>query len=177
MHYGFVEMMRDIGKWLVAGIVVAGLLAIFLPESLFSTYLNNPLLNMFIVLVIAIPTYTCATSSIPMAAVFMMKGLSPGAAFVYLMAGPATSIASMTVIGKALGRRTLLIYLFCIITGAILFGLAMDYLLPASWFAVEKMNDLTHVHHHDGISWFKTICSITLAGLIINAHIQKKATS
>ncbi|MCL2101521.1 MAG: permease [Fibromonadales bacterium] len=171
LHYSFVEMMQDIGKWLVAGIVIAGLIAIFLPESLFSTYLNNPLLNMFIVLAIALPTYTCATSSIPMAAVLMMKGLSPGAVFVFLMAGPATNIASMAVVGKALGKRTLSIYLVCIIASAVLFGLAIDYLLPSSWFAIEKMSDLTHVHH-DEISWFKTACSVLLGGLLVNAQIR-----
>ena len=170
LQYGFVEMMRDIGKWLAAGILFAGALAVFLPESIFLNYLNIPLLNMVIVLAIAVPTYTCSTSSIPMALVFMMKGLSPGAAFVYLMAGPATSVASMTVLGKVLGRRVFLIYLFCIIAGALLFGLVIDYLLPASWFDVEKMSNLMHAHH-DGISWFKTICSITLAGLIVNAYV------
>ncbi|MDR1757694.1 MAG: permease, partial [Bacteroidales bacterium] len=80
LHYSFVEMLQDIGKWLILGILFAGLIAIFLPDSVFSTYLNNPLLNMLIVLAVAVPTYTCATGSIPMAAALMMKGLSPGAA-------------------------------------------------------------------------------------------------
>ncbi|MDR0515976.1 MAG: permease [Fibromonadaceae bacterium] len=174
LHYGFVEMLQNIGKWLVAGIFVAGLLAIFLPENIFSSYLNNPLLNMLIVLAVAVPTYTCATGSIPMAAVLIMKGLSPGAAFVFLMAGPATSIASMTVIGKALGKRTLLIYIVCIVAGAMMFGLAIDYLLPASWFGIHKMNhDLAHIHR-EGFSWFNMACSTMLIGLIVNAYIQSK---
>jgi len=177
LHYGFVEMLQDIGKWLVAGIFIAGLLAVFLPESIFSNYMNNPLLNMFVVLAVAVPTYTCATGSIPMAAVLVMKGLSPGAAFVFLMAGPATSIASMTVIGKALGKRTLLIYLACIITGAMLFGLAIDYLLPASWFGIHKMNhDLAH-SHNESFSWFNMLCSAILIGLLINAYVQNKLYS
>ncbi|MDR3000453.1 MAG: permease [Fibromonadaceae bacterium] len=171
LRYGFVDIMKDIGKWLMAGIFIAGLISIFLPEHLFSTYLNNPLLNMLIVLIITLPTYTCATGSIPLAAVLMMKGLSPGAVFVFLMAGPATSITSMTVFGKALGKRALLIYLVSIITGALIFGLAIDYLLPASWFAIEKIADF-HAHN-DGISWFKTACSVVLGGLLIFSILDR----
>jgi uncharacterized membrane protein YraQ (UPF0718 family) len=114
----------------------------------------------------------------PLAAVLMMKGLTPGAALVFLMAGPATSIASITVIGKALGRRTLLIYLCSIVAGAVAFGLLVDYLLPASWFDVGLMNyDLLHAHHHDAFSWLKTLSSALLIGLLINTFIQKYRNS
>jgi uncharacterized membrane protein YraQ (UPF0718 family)/copper chaperone CopZ len=173
-HYAFVEMLQNIGKWLLAGIFVAGLLAIFLPDDIFTSYLRNPLLNMLIVLAIAVPTYTCATGSIPMAAVLMMKGLSPGAALVFLMAGPATSIASITVLGKMLGRKTLLIYLASIIAGAMLFGLAIDYLLPASWFGAGSMNhDLMHHEHHGMFSLFPSLCSLLLFALMMHAFIRK----
>ncbi|MDR3226285.1 MAG: permease [Prevotellaceae bacterium] len=178
LHYAFAEMIQDIGKWLIIGILIAGLIAVFVPDSFFAAYLNNPLLNMFIVLAVAVPTYTCATGSIPLAAVLMMKGLTPGAALVFLMAGPATSIASITVIGKALGKRTLLVYLCSIIAGAITFGLIVDYLLPASWFNMSRMNhDLLHTHHHDAFSWLKTLSSVLLTGLLINAFIQKHRNS
>jgi copper chaperone CopZ len=166
-------MIGNIGKWLVFGILIAGLIAIFIPDSIFTSYLNNPLFNMLIVLAIAVPTYTCATGSIPLAAVLMMKGLTPGAAFVFLMAGPATSIASITVIGKMLGRKTLLIYLASIIAGSVACGLLIDYALPAQWFSMSMMNhDLLHQHHHEDFSWFKTICSVALVLLLINSFVQ-----
>jgi uncharacterized membrane protein YraQ (UPF0718 family) len=174
LYYGFVEMIRDIGKWLAVGILIAGLLAVFLPENIFSTYLNNPLLNILIVLIVTVPAYTCSTGSVPMAAVLLMKGLTPGAAFVFLMAGPVTSIATMTVVGKTLGKRTLLIYLACIITGAITFGLTIDYLLPAQWFDIGKVGDDLACLTDDGFSWFKTACSVALVGLIGNAFIMKR---
>lgn len=178
LYYAFVEMLQNIGKWLIIGILFAGLIAIFLPDGIFSTYLHNPLLNMLIVLAVAVPTYTCATGSIPIAAALMMKGLSPGAALVFLMAGPATSIASIMLIGNALGKRTLLIYIGTIIAGAMLFGLAIDYVMPANWFDISLMNhDLLHVHHHDGFSWFNMACSVVLISLIINAFIQNKIYS
>lgn len=177
LHYGFVEMIEDIGKWLVIGIIAAGLIAIFVPESFFSAYLNNPILNMFIVLAISIPMYVCATGSIPLAAVLMMKGLSPGAALVLLMAGPATNIATITVVGKVLGKKTLAIYLGSIILGAMGFGLVIDHLLPASWFSMSMMNHDMLGHNHDAISWIKVGSTILLTGLIINAFIQKKLRS
>ncbi|MDR1809869.1 MAG: permease, partial [Prevotella sp.] len=170
LHYSFVEMIQDIGKWLLIGIFAAGLIAVFVPDDFFTANLNNPLLNMLIVLLISIPMYTCATGSIPLAAVLMMKGLSPGAALVFLMAGPATSFATMTVVGKVLGKKTLAVYMASIVGGAIVFGLLLDYLLPASWFGVEKMNhNLMHAHSHEAFSWFNSSCSILLVGLIIHA--------
>lgn len=174
LHYGFVEMIQDIGKWLIIGIIGAGLIAIFIPESFFSAYMSNPILNMFIVLAISVPMYICATGSIPLAAVLMMKGLSPGAALVLLMAGPATNIATMTVVGKVLGKKALAVYLGSIILGAIAFGLVIDYLLPAAWFSMNMMNhDMLHNHNHDAISWIKIGSTILLIGLIINAFLQK----
>lgn len=174
LHYGFVEMIQDIGKWLIVGIIAAGLIAVFVPDDFFTANLNFPLLNMLIVLAISVPMYICATGSIPLAAVLMMKGLSPGAALVLLMAGPATNIATITVVGKVLGKKTLAIYLSSIILGSMLFGLAIDYLLPASWFSMDMMNhDMLHSHQHQGFEWWKIASSILLVGLIINAFLQK----
>jgi uncharacterized membrane protein YraQ (UPF0718 family) len=174
LHYGFVEMLQDIGKWLIFGIILAGFLAIFIPDSLFTTYLHNPILNMLIVLLIALPSYTCSIGSIPMAAVLLMKGLSPGAVFVFLMAGPVTSIASMTVIGKVMGKRTLVIYITNIIINALIFGLLIDYIIPSSWLSMSMITQNIFLDHSiDNISLFNSICSIILVGAIINAYIQK----
>lgn len=174
LHYGFVEMIQDIGKWLIIGIIGAGLIAVFVPDNFFTANLNNPLVNMLIVLAISVPMYICATGSIPLAAVLMMKGLSPGAALVLLMAGPATNIATITVVGKVLGKKTLAIYLGSIMLGAMSFGLVIDYLLPASWFSMGMMNhDMLHVHGDDAFSWIKIASTVVLTGLLINAFLQK----
>ena len=126
--------MQDIGKWLVIGLVVAGLITLLLPDNFFTTFQSYPLLNMLLVLAISMPMYLCATGSIPIAVALMLKGLSPGAALVLLMAGPATNMAAILVINKVLKRKTLCIYLLSIIAGAMLFGLGIDYLLPTEWF-------------------------------------------
>jgi hypothetical protein len=84
----------------------------------------------------------CATGSIPIAAVLLMKGVSPGAALVFLMAGPATNVATMTVLGKTMGRKSLIIYLSTIIGGAIVFGLLTNWLIPVDWI----LSKIMHIH-------------------------------
>lgn len=167
MNYAFVEMMEDIGKWLVIGLVVAGLITTLVPDAWFSVFKDNSLLSILLVLAISIPMYVCATGSIPIAVALMMKGLTPGAALVLLMAGPACNVASLLVIRKVLGRRTQLIYLTAIILGAIAFGLGIDYLLPRQWFTSSLLmqNGCCHEEH---IGWFSILCTIAL--LLMLAH-------
>lgn len=169
--YAYVDMMQDIGRWLIVGLVVAGLITVFVPESFFALFADNSLLSMLIVLLFAIPMYLCATGSIPIAVALMMKGLSPGTALVLLMAGPAVNAASMLVVGKVLGKRTLLIYLLSITAGAIAFGLGIDWLLPREWFTMS----LGMASESSGASsdWFSICCSIVMALLLVNAMILR----
>ena len=170
--YAYVEMMQDIGRWLVLGLVVAGLITVFVPDSFFSLFADRPFASMLLVLLFAIPMYLCATGSIPIAVALMLKGLSPGTALVLLMAGPAVNVASLLVIGKVMGRKSLFTYLFSIVGCAILFGLGIDYLLPREWFTMP----LAHIHScHScgGVSYFNTVCTIVLAILLANAFIRR----
>ena len=124
------------------------------------------------VLLFAVPMYLCATGSIPIAVALMLKGLSPGTALVLLMAGPAVNVASMLVIGKVMGRKSLFIYLFSIVVSAILFGLGIDYLLPREWFTMP-LEHIHSCHSCSGVSYFNILCSILLAALLINAFVQR----
>ena len=171
LRYAFVDMMQDIGRWLVVGLVIAGLITVFVPESFFALFADNSLLSMLIVLLFAMPMYLCATGSIPIAVALMMKGLSPGTALVLLMAGPAVNAASMMVAGKVLGRRTLLLYLASIIGGAMAFGLAVDNLLPREWFTSSI--DALHAGAVHGQGWFNVVCSVVLAVLLVNALVRR----
>ncbi len=171
LRYAFVDMMQDIGRWLVVGLVVAGLITVFVPDSFFALFADNSLLSMVIVLLFAMPMYLCATGSIPIAVVLMMKGLSPGTALVLLMAGPAVNAASMLVVGKVLGRRTLLLYLVSIVGGAMLFGLGVDYLLPREWFTIAIDN--IHIGGVHSVSYFNIICTVVLCLLLGNALVRR----
>lgn len=171
-RYGFVEFIEDISKWLVIGLVLAALISALIPDNFFNVLNLPPVLQMLMILVVSVPLYVCATGTIPLAAVLIMKGISPGAAFVLLMAGPATNAATITMIGKVLGRRSLLVYLFTIIAGALLFGLAIDYVLPSHWFTLLANEHAGH-HHDGGILWWQMASALILAGLIIHAYFRK----
>ena len=171
LRYGFVDMIQDIGRWLVIGLVIAGLITVFVPDDFFLKYAGTPLASMAVVLAISIPMYVCATGSIPIAAALMLKGITPGAALVLLMAGPASNMASMLVIRKVMGRKTMWIYLLSITLGAIGFGLIIDYLLPVEWFTQSIVQ--SHACCHEQPALFKVICSIVLGMLLIYALIKR----
>jgi hypothetical protein len=166
LKFGFIEMMEDIGKWLVIGLIVAGLITVLVPDSFFEIFKDNTFLSMLLVLCVSVPMYICATGSIPIAVALMMKGLTPGAALVMLMAGPACNVASILVVNKVLGKKTLLLYLVAIIGGSILFGFGIDYLLPREWFTDHLSN--THACCHDVASWFEWLCTGVLVLLLLN---------
>ena len=126
LKYAYYDMLRDIGLRLLIGLVVAALIQVAVPDEFFLSFGSQPLLQMLVILIIAIPMYICSTGSIPVAAALMMKGLSPGAALVMLMAGPAVNLASILVVHKSMGRRFTTIYLMTIVGFAILFGLLLN---------------------------------------------------
>lgn len=171
-RYGFVEFLQDIANWLIIGLLIAALIALFVPDDFFASYITSPWIGMLIILAASVPMYICATSSVPIAAVLMMKGLSPGAALVFLMAGPATNAATIAVIGNSMGRKTLITYMASIIGGALLFGLMVDYLLPAHWFAHNHA--MHQAHHHQLLpGWLYPASSILLSGILLYAYFEK----
>jgi len=171
LRYGFVEMIQNIGKWLIIGLVIAAAITVFVPDGFFTFFADYPLLSMIAVVIVAVPMYVCSTGSIPIAMSLMLKGLSPGAAFVLLMAGPAANFASIIIVGKSLGKKAAVIYLSTIIVGAIAFGLCIDYLMPRDWFTMPVVAG--HANCHVDVALFPAICSVILVLLIINAFIQK----
>ena len=127
VKYGFFDLYRELGGWIFAGFLVAGVITLWLPQNLATRYLGGGFLTMLFMLAAGIPTYICATASTPVAAALILKGVSPGAALVFLLAGPATNVASLTVLTRVLGRRGVVIYLGSIAIFAVLFGLATDW--------------------------------------------------
>lgn len=174
IEYAYVEMMEDIGKWLVIGLVIAGLITVFVPAEMFAIFNGNTLASMLLVLCIALPMYLCATGSIPIAVALMMKGLTPGAALVLLMAGPACNFASMLVIRKVLGVRTLITYLASIIIGSIAFGYLIDYLQFNG--IVDFLEHLTYQQAccTEGDGWFEWACTILMILMLVNAIVLPK---
>ena len=170
LKYAYFKMIQDIGGRLVIGLLVAALIQVAIPDEFFLHFGSQPLLQMLVILVVAVPMYICSTGSIPVAAALIMKGLSPGAALVMLMAGPAVNLASILVVRKAMGRRFTWIYLLVIVGFSILFGLlinaiGMDTSAMTSGDACCAATAFP--------STFKLICASVLSLLIIFAITMK----
>lgn len=176
VKYGFHDFLIDIAKWLIIGLVLAATISALVPKD-FVASLNLPVIvQMLLLLVIAIPLYVCATGSIPLAAAFIALGVNPGAAFVFLMAGPATNVATITVLNKVLGTRTLITYLVSIICGAMAAGLIIAYLLPAEWFTMSGVMSCCH-HGGTQIDTLSLVSGILLVALIVGGYIVKLVQS
>jgi uncharacterized membrane protein YraQ (UPF0718 family) len=126
MRFAIGDLWEDLAGWFLVGIVLAGLITVLIPPDMFGKYLGAGLPAMLIMLAVGIPLYICATASTPIAAALILKGVSPGAALVFLLAGPATNMASLTVLTGTLGKRATAIYLASIAVCAVLFGLIVD---------------------------------------------------
>ncbi len=170
LRYAFFEMMQDIGGRLVLGLLVAALIQVAVPDAFFLSFGSQPLLQMLVILAVAVPMYICSTGSIPVAAALMMKGLSPGAALVMLMAGPAVNLASILVVRKAMGSRFTWIYLGTIVGFSLLFGL----LVNAIGFGLPGSADSAACCPSEALPGpFKLICASLLTLLLSHALIMK----
>ncbi|MBR0111720.1 MAG: permease [Bacteroidales bacterium] len=163
LKYAYFTLMQDIGGRLLVGLLLAALIQVAVPDDFFLHFGKQPLLQMLVILLVAVPMYICSTGSIPVAMALMMKGLSPGAALVMLMAGPAVNLASILVVRKSLGRRFTWIYLLTIVGFSVLFGL----LVNAVGLGIPAMHgDHGHVHGEALPGTFKLVCAAVLVLLL-----------
>jgi uncharacterized protein len=168
LEYAFVDMPGDIGKPMLVGIFIAAAISAIIPKDFFAQYLPGGIISMLVMMLIGIPVYVCATASVPIAAALIIKGLSPGAAIVFLMTGPASNAASLVTIWQTLGRRTAIIYLAAVAGCSLASGMIIDYIFKITGPA-ESMQHI----HNAGTGLFKTISAIVLLALLIYAIINK----
>jgi uncharacterized membrane protein YraQ (UPF0718 family) len=128
IRYAYLDLLGEISGWLIVGILLAGIISYAIPDSSIHNYLGGGLASMLIMLVLGIPLYICATASTPIAAALIAKGMSPGTAFVFLLAGPATNAVTITMVARFLGKRSVVLYLAVIAICSIAFGLALDFI-------------------------------------------------
>ena len=128
LHYSFGVLLKDIASPLLFGLILGALITTAVPQNLNEILMKYSWISYIIAIAIAVPMYVCATASLPIAAGLMLSGVSPGAAFVFLSAGPATNTVTIGVVKKSLGNSALYIYLGSIIIGSIIFGLGLDYI-------------------------------------------------
>lgn len=166
--YGYGKLLSDFMGWLLIGISFAALIQTFVPPSLLSEY-GNGIFAMLLTVLISIPMYICATASTPVAAGLMLSGISPGAALVFMLTGPATNIATLMVVKNELGPRSLFAYLTGVIVTALIMGSLLDWAIEYYQFTIE----VSHGQHGDMTSILYSASAVILAGLIAWQYIKK----
>ena len=168
LKYAFITLPQDISSPLIQGIFVSGLISILVPSDFFISYNLTGPIAMLVIALSSIPIYVCATASVPIAMTLISKGLDPGAALVFLMAGPATNIATINVIMKTMGKKLVNIYVITIFVSSMFFGTLVNLFLNRDSL---PMIDEMHHHHFDILS---IISAITLLIICLNAMFKTK---
>ncbi len=164
-QYGFGTILDDIAKWLLIGIAIAGAIGVLIPENFMRTYLHGGIHSMLIMLLVGIPFYICATASTPIAAALIMKGVSPGAALVLLLAGPATNAATISVVYGIFRKRTTAIYLGSIAICSILMGLLLDKVYAGLRISARaSAGSASELIPH----WFSILTTVFLISLLLS---------
>ncbi|KZN49422.1 SO_0444 family Cu/Zn efflux transporter [Pseudoalteromonas luteoviolacea] len=157
------KLLSDTMVWLLIGIFFAALVQTFVPTAFLAQW-GDGILAMVVVILISIPMYICATASTPIAAGLLLAGVSPGAVLVFMLAGPATNVATIGVVAKELGRRAVVAYITAVIGVAIVFGFLTDYLVSHFGFEVSAMAG----HEHQLLpSWMSQLMALVLVMLML----------
>jgi len=172
MRFAFGDLLKDIGGWLFFGVLLAGVISVFLSPEIVSRYLSNEYLSMLLMLAISVPLYVCATASTPIAAALALKGISPGAALVFLLAGPATNAAAITVIAKLIGKRATVVYVAVIVAMSFLAGIAVNELYASLGIGITGW--LTASAHEEG-GLLAILSAVVLIVLVSRAMLPAKA--
>lgn len=169
LKYSFFELVESTGKWIILGIVLGTLISYLVPETLFKNYFSNRFLSYLLMMLIGIPLYVCATGSIPIALSLIIKGISPGAALVFLIAGPATNSATILFVFKRLGKKTLLVYIVSIVIISLISGFILDTIFKNFDF---MKNQIAH-RHTENINYWKLLSTIALSVLILRPYLMR----
>jgi hypothetical protein len=172
LRYGFMTLPQDIAKSLLVGIAVAALITVLVPKGALAPYLGNRLLAMLVMMAIGTPMYVCSTASIPIALGFVHMGVSWGAALVFLVTGPATNAATISVVWKLLGRRTGIIYLATVALGALAAGFALDLLFAA--IGQPALSAVEHHHVEGAAGWFGHAAAVALLVVLVGSMVERR---
>jgi uncharacterized membrane protein YraQ (UPF0718 family) len=171
LQYGYGMLLGNVAWALLIGIIISALISILIPNDFFNnTFLGNDWVAFPVMLLIGIPMYVCSTASIPVALSLMAKGISPGAALIFLIVGPALNGASLTILLRLLGKTCTLIHLAIISSFALLAGLCLN-LINTHWNLLPTYTTCNCATHNTPL-WQKVAAGLLL--LLLAFHITKK---
>lgn len=162
LSYAGAELLDDISTWLAIGIVLAGIMLTFIPPDWLAQW-GGGFTAMLIMLVVGVPMYICAVASTPVAAGFLLAGVSPGAVLVFLLVGPATNIASFALLKRELGLKVTAMYLFGLSIFSLMMGLLLEWLLKVQGWQIEASLGHAHTMLPGVVSWVSAFILILLA--------------
>ena len=171
LKYGFIDFFSDIAGHILIGIVLAGVISYFLPDNFFSETIGTGFVSMLLMIVVGIPLYMCSTASVPVAYAMMLKGVTPGAALVFLMVGPATNMVTISVVGSVMGKRTLGLYLATIAGTSIVLGVLLNMIYDITGAPVLGLDGAISILPE----WVYIAASILFALLIAIVFVRKYA--
>jgi uncharacterized protein len=166
VQYGYGRMISDTAKWLVIGLVAATIITAVVPQSFFLQW-GDGLLSMIVMVIVGLPMYICATASTPVAAGLLFAGISPGAALVFMLTGPATNIATMGVIKEQLGMRSLIAYMTGVIVTAIACGLILNQLYAFYGWELQ----ISMMVHGDSYPLWRQLAAVLLCVLLARVWV------
>ena len=172
-------MLVDLAIWLSIGLVMAAIIGAAVPPGWFEEHIGSGIITKLVMLMVGIPLYICATSSTPLAFSLVVAGLSPGAALVLLLSGPATNVATMSWLLKDLGVKALVIYLATIAVIALGAGIIFDQFFLG---LMPPLTEMAAMHDHmipllsvKGIAALIFILLMAWAlGMKMRKHMNKK---
>ncbi|NMH66937.1 SO_0444 family Cu/Zn efflux transporter [Shewanella salipaludis] len=166
LKYGATDMVRDTALWLLVGLFFAALVQTYVPGDFLAKW-GDGILAMLVMVLVSVPMYICATASTPIAAGLLLAGVSPGAVLVFMMAGPATNIATLGVVTRELGKRALYGYLGGVLGVALVAGMLVNYLVDTFGFVVMPQIDAEHAMLPQGLVAISGIVLAVLMGKVL----------
>jgi uncharacterized membrane protein YraQ (UPF0718 family) len=171
LSYGFISLPRDISRAMILGIILSGIISGVIPENYFADRMGDSIWTMFLMLAIGIPLYVCSSGSVPIALAFIKAGISPGAALIFLITGPATNAATLTTLWNILGRKQLMIFLLTLALCALAAGFIMNALTFDLGIAEQIQQSCTCCH-----SRFELLCAFALVAILIKGILPNRKT-
>lgn len=168
LTYGFITLPRDIARAMVLGIVISGLISGLIPENFFADRMGDSVAAMFLMLLIGIPLYVCSSGSVPIALAFIKVGLSPGAALIFLITGPATNAATLTTLWEIIGRKQLIVFLLVLSLSA----LAAGFIMNSMGINQQIVEYTCKAAAHTG--WFDYLCAAVLIVILVNGMLPRR---
>jgi len=168
LRYGLFDLLGELSTWLLLGLLLTALVAALLPdEMLQDRALTTGLPSMLLMILVGLPVYMCASGSTPLGAALVAKGLNPGAALVFLLVGPATNLATITLVRRFYGDRFIRVYLLVVAGSAVLAGLGLNALIAVTgWGVYGRIGS----GDASGVGFVEVVCALVLGGLIVASY-------